>query len=336
MEGSQQQQEVSAPAKPEPGGIVYQVPIPQTGGSLAIFKAKISGEDVWVINNNEYPPVLGSISGGEENDVSQDQHHCQQEEGENPELRLKKFVDQIQRAETETEETTVGIAKKRPVEKEKKVMKVMKVKKVKKVKKVERMMKVQKVKMGKMKGGGDGDFECNQCDYKTTQKISLDRHLNALHAGTTFVCDEADCGKSYRWEVDLRNHKDSAHGNLTFPCPEPDCDYLGKSRRNLRVHKKSQHSGPLASAICHVCDESFSSRQYLEVHFKSQHEGHREVCSECGKNFATKATLQRHVKETHKEGDVKTKCEFCQKTFTRNFTKERHVRQAHPEVIENP
>ena len=325
MEGSRQQQEVSGP--PES---VYQAqaPLPPSGviyeGNLAIFKARISGEPVWVINNNENPGVLGNISGEEEKEPSQDQP--QQVEGASPESGLKLFINQFERVETDTKlfinqiervetNTTVGNVDKRKVKKEEIGKKAKKAKKAKKEK----------------KKGGERDFQCDQCDYKATQKISLTRHLQ-VHAGKTFVCEEADCGKSYKWEVDLRRHKERTHSNLTFPCPDADCDYLGRSQRNLAVHKRSQHSGPRPDLVCQICGDQFSARQYLEVHIKSKHLGHREVCSVCGEDFATKAILQRHVKEKHIEGEFK--CDFCDKTFTRKSSKESHVKKAHQNVIE--
>ena len=331
MEGSySQQQQVSSPAEPEPCGSVYQsqVPVPPSGviydGDLAIFQAKISGQEVWVVNNNETPvemepsPSTIGISVEEYNDLSD-----LEEDGGSPESRLWKFLNQV---EGEDDENNKGKGQNfvNQVEVEEKTKKSAAVKTKKR--------SVKKVKKEKKKGGDERQFACEHCDYKATQKISLLRHLE-VHAGKKFACEEADCGKSYRWETDLRRHQVSAHSNLTFPCPEPDCDYVGRSGRNLATHQRSKHSGDRPDLVCQICGEKFCSSSYLEVHVKSKHLGVREPCSECGENFATKANLQRHLKEKHQGGDIK--CEFCDKTFTRKLSKESHVKKVHQERVEN-
>ena len=222
-----------------------------------------------------------------------------QVEGEDGEARKIK-------TEVETKENAPGEAKKRS------------------------MKKVKTAKKEKKKGAEERQFACGHCDYKATQKISLLRHLE-VHAGKKFACEEADCGKSYRWETDLRRHQVSAHSNLTFPCPEPDCDYVGRSGRNLTTHRRSKHSGDRPDLICQICGERFSSSSYLEVHVNSRHLGHRVVCSECEEVFATKANLQRHQREKHEGGEVR--CEFCDKSFSRKNTKDRHVKKSHSTMI---
>ena len=185
-----------------------------------------------------------------------------------------------------------------------------------------------KKRSGKKKGG-EGEFQCEVCDYQATQKISLERHLR-VHAGKRLACN--DCGKSYSWETDLRRHRERFHSPATFPCPEPSCDYLGQSQRNLAVHRRSKHSpGPRPDLVCEVCGRQFNSSSYLEEHVKSKHLGLREVCPGCGEVFATKANLQRHLREKHTEGGG-LKCSLCGQTFTRKSTRERHLKTAHPEA----
>ena len=121
-EGSCEDEEPSSPEEPLARLYQAQVPIPSSGiiyeGDLAIFKAKISEEEVWVINNNQHPAVLGSISDKEENELSQDQQdetgsnhdlsEDQQEVERSPstESRMKQLVEQIERVELKSKEKT--------------------------------------------------------------------------------------------------------------------------------------------------------------------------------------------------------------------------------------
>ena len=121
-EGGCEDEEPSSPEESSERLYQAQVPKPPSGiiyeGDLAIFKAKIADDEVWVINNNQYPAVLGSISDKEENELSQDQqdeagskHDLSQDQQEverspSTESRMKQCVEQIERVELKSKEKT--------------------------------------------------------------------------------------------------------------------------------------------------------------------------------------------------------------------------------------
>ena len=70
-------------------------------------------------------------------------------------------------------------------------------------------------------------YKCTECDYKASQKVSLQTHTRAIHKGETFPCPEWDFKAKFK--TGFIYHINSVHKGKTFQCP--DCDYKATSNR---------------------------------------------------------------------------------------------------------
>ena len=104
------------------------------------------------------------------------------------------------------------------------------------------------------------NYNCESCDYKTTNKaklqIHLQIHLTAEQMQSIFcVCDE--CGQSFKSEMMLRNHRIMDHNDAEIvpsmiPCDH--CDLFLESDVLLKIHRETVHEGKgVKLQACQYC-----------------------------------------------------------------------------------
>lgn len=84
------------------------------------------------------------------------------------------------------------------------------------------------------------EVSCDRCDFHTTNKHSLQRHIRTIHEGEVFDCEVEDCDFTTKRKDHLKNHRDSKHEGIKHPCG--DCGSEFYSRHSLNKHKKKIHS----------------------------------------------------------------------------------------------
>ena len=84
-------------------------------------------------------------------------------------------------------------------------------------------------------------YPCNLCDYKATQRGSLKIHRESKHEGAQFPCEF--CGKVFSLKQTQRNHTEYTHGQKRHKCD--NCEYIAGQKTHLNTHKKLKHSNML-------------------------------------------------------------------------------------------
>ena len=101
-------------------------------------------------------------------------------------------------------------------------------------------------------------YSCDQCDFKTADKIRVRKHTKSAHEGKVYKCDQCDYTSSN--ETRLRHHKKYRHKGLTFDCDQ--CDFKGASSGSLSRHTASIHEH--RKFYCTICD--YKSSEPLRLH----------------------------------------------------------------------
>ncbi|CAH1795727.1 unnamed protein product [Owenia fusiformis] len=111
------------------------------------------------------------------------------------------------------------------------------------------------------------NIQCPICEKEFCRQVDIDMHMDKVHSGEEFVCDE--CGRKYETIVKLKKHK----------------------KEHLRLHE------------CSVCSKRFGDRKHLVDHARI-HTGVRPYkCLDCGKAFTQSASLYKHKQSlNHKQG----------------------------------
>ncbi|XP_045457251.1 zinc finger protein OZF-like [Melitaea cinxia] len=137
-------------------------------------------------------------------------------------------------------------------------------------------------------------YYCNECNYKSQCKESVQGHKNKYHLQTrAYVCQT--CFKSFYHKRNLVDH--------------------------IQRHADTQND------ICEICGEMFLYKNNLLEHLKL-HSGERPYeCDICGKKFITSGRRLEHIKRTHMEKTIC--CLFCDKKFSLNKELTRHMKNVH-------
>ena len=139
-------------------------------------------------------------------------------------------------------------------------------------------------------------FQCNFCDYQASQKSHLKQHIQSVHEGSKFICT---CGDQFSYKSSLQKHRETfckdiqhVHEGVKFECNF--CDFQTSHKWSLKIHIESVHEG--VKFQCNFCDYQASHKSNLKRHIQTAHEGFKFVCSSCGDQFSSKSSLHRHHK----------------------------------------
>ena len=196
-------------------------------------------------------------------------------------------------------------------------------------------------------------MKCDQCSYKTYEKLSLVQHVTnhfRFHDASDLVCFFCakvftrvatkklherihiepqgeficeTCGKVFKVQYKLDEHFKMTHLSGKFPCNE--CDQEFETKLYLKVHKETHK--PIKQIACEVCGK-LVRKNTLTYHLKF-HRPREEKCSVegCTKMFFTKAAVDHHITNCHEES--KDKCPECDNVYSSRHKLRRHISRAH-------
>ena len=148
-------------------------------------------------------------------------------------------------------------------------------------------------------------LKCEECDFATQYKGSLERHIELEHTNTkTEKC--TICEYNAKSVIDYRNHMFNNHSGLQ-KCEH--CDYETIDRKALVRHLKNCNSKALLYS-CHKCDFKTSSYSYLGPHVSKVH-GKNTKCDHCSYTNEDIKSMRRHEKRCLQKKEFALKCDFC-------------------------
>ncbi len=153
---------------------------------------------------------------------------------------------------------------------------------------------------------GENLIDCDMCDKKFVNKVSLKIHRR-IHTGETpYVCHT--CGKGFRDQGNFKEHMQRHSGEKPF-----SCDICGRSfaiKHSLKAHIKTHSSEK--TFLCELCSTKFKCKNSLKAHMKSQHSNEPAFkCELCDKTMATQRHFENHLKWHEKNFS----CVICQERF---------------------
>ena len=111
----------------------------------------------------------------------------------------------------------------------------------------------------------EGNFNCDQCEIKFTQKRSLIRHIQSKHEGAKYACNQ--CDQQFARQSDLRRHTQSVHEGVKYACYQ--CDQQYTQQGDLKKHIQSVHEG--MKYACNQCDYQTLRKDHLNTHINLKH-----------------------------------------------------------------
>ncbi|CAG2115683.1 unnamed protein product, partial [Medioppia subpectinata] len=164
------------------------------------------------------------------------------------------------------------------------------------------------------------------------QRLSLHRRCYDL-VTNSYICDDIDCGKSFKNYRRLRGHIISAHSSRDIRCDYTDCHKLFKTRDTMKAHFKYVHNNDKPFKCPHNdCDRGFASNGHLDQHVASHSSERLFVCdfNGCAKSFKTQQLLWVHKRIHSAEPVIRCRVDGCAQRFrTQNGLQKHRVIDHH-------
>ncbi|KAK6477420.1 zinc finger and BTB domain-containing protein 40-like isoform X1 [Huso huso] len=231
---------------------------------------------------------------------------------------LMPLIEELERAETETEEYAKGKLKKRQVSGAE--MEVM----------LDEESSPSEVKEETQKRSSKQGFTCKWCDKSFEFKCRMEVHLKRCRLSSQDPVECLECGETVASLRALQLHTSQSHGDAPRKKRKQGavtCDICGKSfahQSGMLYHKRADHFDEKPYS-CDQCGAKFAANSTLKNH-KRLHTGERPFfCKHCDMMFTQAAALAYHTKKKHSEGKMYA-CQYCDNVFAQSIELTRHVR----------
>ncbi|XP_041129985.1 zinc finger and BTB domain-containing protein 40-like isoform X4 [Polyodon spathula] len=229
---------------------------------------------------------------------------------------LMPLVEELERAETETEEYAKGKLKKRSGAE----MEVM----------LDEESSPSELKEETQKRSSKQGFTCKWCDKSFEFKCRMEVHLKRCRLASQAPVECPECGETMSSLRALQLHTSQSHGDAPRKKRKQGavtCDICGKSfahQSGMLYHKRADHFDEKPYS-CDQCGAKFAANSTLKNH-KRLHTGERPFfCKHCDMMFTQAAALAYHTKKKHSEGKMYA-CQYCDNVFAQSIELTRHVR----------
>eukprot|EP00736_Rhodelphis_marinus_P003830 Rmarinus@m.14057 len=172
-------------------------------------------------------------------------------------------------------------------------------------------------------------FRCSVCDYATTQKSSLHKHIRLKHPDHKLLHKCEYCTFTCANSSELVVHVYKSHKPFTCHL----CDYATGHSGHLKQHIQQRHSQEKPFK-CKFCDYACVRKNSLDAHVRSKHTGEKPFkCDQCDYAAAQFFSLQLHMRRKH-TGDKPYTCPHCPYATTQSSHLKSHIRNRH--FLEKP
>ena len=173
-------------------------------------------------------------------------------------------------------------------------------------------------------------FDCTLCGKSLTSSSSFKNHVDSIHLNIIHSCSE--CDFKTKEKVTLEKHRKGVHLNLTISQRQPkkcdQCNFWSKSSTQLKCHRENIHFG--ITYKCDFCEHVSSDKYRKNEHIKKKHlnlEKESFECPKCSKHFKSKSALNRHISTIHMGQTFP--CNLCSVVRTQKGDLKKHMDKFH-------
>ena len=172
----------------------------------------------------------------------------------------------------------------------------------------------------------ENKFECTKCSNSYNNPKTLKAHIESIHVGKKFKCQQCSFSGYYLYKHVLLQH------GKTKMCEH--CGYKTSQKSNLVSHKLAKHSNILnisaANLKCNTCNFTASKKGALRSHIHYKHEDRKYLCGVCAYTSVSKLDMNNHKRSEHNGKDYK--CDQCSYGPARYDQLLRHTMQSHSPI----
>jgi len=140
-------------------------------------------------------------------------------------------------------------------------------------------------------------FKCGSCNYETTWKSHLNRHVLVVHNKFKgYQCDQ--------------------------------CSYCASNNHNLIKHVRLKHEGQNDEEMCLLCSKKMKTRSNLKIHMRTVHSAKSFSCTDCKHSSALRSDIRRHYANAHQK-IKKFSCKYCFYSTAFNWNMKKHYSRVH-------
>ena len=176
-------------------------------------------------------------------------------------------------------------------------------------------------------------FKCDQCTICTVKtRGALERHVLLKHPGpeqkaNPLLCTEIECTFMTVADIDMKRHTREKHeGRIKYRCNIMNCNYGTEQQKDLHYHTKShlKTQGREKSNKCNQCNYSSHYKHILMTHLKIHSGEKSNKCNQCGFASIHPSSLKIHLQML--SGEKSNKCSQCDYTSSYAHHLKRHLK----------
>ena len=172
-------------------------------------------------------------------------------------------------------------------------------------------------------------FHCEQCEYKTSRKCDLNKHIKQVHEKIKDV-ECPSCEFKCSTKSQLNQHIKQVHDKIKdVHCPT--CEFKCTTQGQLKIHIKAVHD-KIKDVHCPTCEFKCSTKGDLKNHIKAVHDKIKDVhCPTCEFKCSAQSDLKAHIKAVHdKIKDVN--CPSCEFKCSTQSNLKAHIKMVHDKI----
>ena len=143
---------------------------------------------------------------------------------------------------------------------------------------------------------GEKNFCCPECPKKFYLETQMKEHIRIYHVQEKFMCSQCDFSSTLKGN--LTKHIEAVHGSQERKFPCDICGKLFRTTSEAKSHIRLTHNAE-KNFKCNHCERAFATNYKLKRHVaihEGKYEGH---CESCSKSFVQFINYKLHMMKHH-------------------------------------
>lgn len=175
---------------------------------------------------------------------------------------------------------------------------------------------------------GGKPYECQYCEYRSSNSYNLKTHLKGKHS-KEIPLKRDTCVLTFSDPKEARQHALTHQQSKTYQCPH--CSHKSLHSSDLKRHIISIHTKDYPHK-CELCSKGFRRPSELKRHVATHKSKKMQQCRQCDFKDPDPVVLTNHTISVHTV-NAPFKCKICQRGFQRKCKLQNHMKTHNERIV---